>query len=119
MSSSRRKLPKITSTKEPDHGGIFGELTQSPREIAEAEAKEAAKAQPPPPVAPAPTVAPAEMTMAEIQEVPKSGRRPTNFALPNALDLHRRMTYYKIDHGVQIQDQFAFSADQWLREQGY
>lgn len=129
MSSRRRQLPDIPSTREVNQEGIFGELTQSPREAAEIAAREAAENEArtqaesavPQPESRLPEAAtpPPAMTMEEIQAVPKSDRRPTNFGLPNALNLHMRMTYYKLLYGVPVQDQHAMAADKWLREQGH
>lgn len=118
MSKSRR-LNIGSSRPEQD---TYSELIKSPRqaavEAAEHERRSQEKAAPATTSAAA-SGAPPEMALEEIQAVPKEQRRPTNFALPKQLDLHRRMTLYKIDAGVQIQDQITVAIDRWLREQGY
>lgn len=128
MSSKRGRRVSIGSSREPDPHppqDTYSELIQGPREAAAAERERQEQEQQK--VATATAVeprsvgagAPEELTLEQIQAVPKSERRPTNFALPKVLELHRRMTYYKVDHDVQIQDQIALATDRWLREQGY
>lgn len=123
MSNKRKSLQVGSSRPSEPPQDTYSQLIQSPREAAVA----AADRQEQKPAAPAATSAPrpsgsevpTEMTLQEIQAVPKTDRRPTNFALPRSLDLHRRMTLYKVDHDVQIQDQITFAVDRWLRENGY
>ncbi|WP_147280184.1 hypothetical protein [Marinitenerispora sediminis] len=114
----------MKSSQPQEERGFIDELYESPREAAAQAEKEraeaAAKEEPSTPAAvPGPRHVPPPMSLAEIQQVPKTDRRPTNFALPHALELHRRMTYFKVDHGVQIQDQITAAVDAWLRNQGY
>lgn len=111
----------LSATTRPED--TYGQIIQSPRQAAVAAAEQEQQEQARKDAAASGSrstgSAPSEMTLEEIQAVPKAERRPTNFALPHALELHRRMTYYKADHDVQIQDQIAVATDRWLREQGY
>lgn len=117
MSKSGRKKVMVGSSHEEPQD-TYRELIQGPREVAERQAAEEQQGAPQP--SPSPTAGAAqELSLEQIQAVPKTERRPTNFALPKILDLHRRMTYYKVDHDVQIQDQIARATDRWLRDQGY
>ncbi|WP_116247715.1 hypothetical protein [Nocardiopsis sp. FIRDI 009] len=121
--SARRQRVKVGSSRPQEERPVLEELFESPREAA-AQAEKETRAPERAEQSAAGTAGsgrqvPPPMPLAEIQQVPKAERRPTNFALPHALELHRRMTYYKADHDVQIQDQIALAVDTWLREQGY
>lgn len=46
-------------------------------------------------------------------------REQINAMTPQALELARRMGYYKLDHGFELRDQVALALDGWLSAQGY
>lgn len=46
-------------------------------------------------------------------------REQINAMTPAALQLTRRMGYFKLDQGIELRDQVALAVDAWLRGQGY
>ncbi|GAB2900190.1 hypothetical protein GCM10027074_78130 [Streptomyces deserti] len=46
-------------------------------------------------------------------------RGQLNYAVPDALQLQRRIRRYNADHGVQHGDIVALALDLWLRAKGY
>lgn len=49
----------------------------------------------------------------------RDGRVQLNVAVPEVLQLQRRMRRYWVEHEVEVRDQAAIAIDGWLRAQGY
>lgn len=64
---------------------------------------------------------PDPMTLEQIAAVPPDRRRQLNVAIPEDLQLHRRMAIYREDHGLSAsrQNVVAVAVDEWLRSRGY
>lgn len=58
----------------------------------------------------------ADIVQRKTGDVP---REQINALTPKALQLAKRMGYYKLDNGYELRDQVALAVDAWLTAQGY
>jgi hypothetical protein len=104
-------------------GGTVSTLTDATAPEAFTTGRNGTPAAPPPSLASSPAESRnGDRPRAEDLVAPRAGdvpREQVNGSTPAVLQLRRRMTLYRLDHGLELRDQVALALDQWLRSQGY